>query len=106
MNPFVRVSVFASLLDRIRRHGNELIAIQHGMRPNRIAAFLLSDNGLEITGSRVLARNLPEFDEPTLGQVVGDEFYFVANSHWNRFDRDGNLPQGLIGPIVLKLSLQ
>ena len=49
--------------------------------------------------------NLPEFDEPNLCQVVGDDFYFIANSHWNRFDRDNNLPQGLSGPIILKVTL-
>ena len=49
--------------------------------------------------------NHPDFDEPNLGQVVGDDFYVVANSHWNRFDKDNNLPEGLSGPIVLKLSL-
>jgi len=44
--------------------------------------------------------------EPTLGVVVGDEFFFVANSHWNRFDAEANLPAELTGPIVLKLSLE
>ena len=97
------VSLFG--IDGLYRYGNELIAIQNGIRPHRVVAFSLADNGLEITSSRILARNLPEFDEPTLGQVVGDEFYFVANSHWNRFDRDGNLPAGLAGPIVLRIKL-
>ena len=49
--------------------------------------------------------NLPEFDEPTLGTIVGDHFYFVANSHWNRYDADNNLPDDLTGPIVLRLEL-
>jgi hypothetical protein len=49
--------------------------------------------------------NLEVFDEPNLGQVVGDSFYFIANSHWNRFDREGNLPADLAGPIVLKIDL-
>ena len=40
-----------------------------------------------------------------VGQVVGDEFFFIANSHWNRFDRDGNLPDDLEGPVVLKVKL-
>lgn len=97
------VSLFG--IDGLYRYGNELIAIQNGIQPHRVVAFSLADNGLEITRSRTLARNLPEFDEPTLGQVVGDEFYFVANSHWNRFDRDGNLPAGLAGPIVLRIKL-
>ena len=43
---------------------------------------------------------------PTLGTIVGDDFYFVANSHWNRFDANNELPGGLTGPIVLKLSLR
>ncbi|MCJ7591617.1 MAG: hypothetical protein MUO51_09705, partial [Woeseiaceae bacterium] len=62
-------------------------------------------NGLAITGGRVLAANLEQFDEPTLGVIWGDEFYFVANSHWNRFDGENNLPDGLAGPIILKVKL-
>jgi len=92
-------------IDGLYRYGNKLIAIQNGIRPHRVIEFALSEDGLEVTDSRVLARNLPDFDEPTLGTIVGDEFFFVANSHWNRFDRDGNLPVGLAGPVVLKINL-
>jgi hypothetical protein len=98
------VSLFG--IDGLYRYGNELIAIQNGIRPHRVTGLTLSEDGLSITANRVLARNLPEFDEPTLGAIVGDDFYFVANSHWNRFDRDGNLPDGLTGPIILKIKLQ
>ena len=93
-------------IDGLYRHGDELIAIQNGIRPNRLTAMTLSEDGLRISASRVLARNLEHFDEPTLGAVVGDTFYFVANSHWNRFDRDGNLPEDLQPPVVLSLSLR
>jgi hypothetical protein len=65
----------------------------------------LSEDGLTINDAEILAMNLPEFDEPTLGALVGDDFYFVANSHWNRFDADNNLPDDLTGPIVLKIKL-
>lgn len=92
-------------IDGLYRRGNELIAIQNGIRPNRVAAFTLGEDGVTVTGARVLARNLPQFDEPTLGIVAGDEFLFVANSHWNRFDRKGALPEGLTGPIVLRIRL-
>lgn len=93
-------------IDGLYRYGDELIAIQNGIRPNRVIAFTLSPDATSIITSRILARNLPEFDEPTLGVVVGDDFFFVANSHWNRFDREANLPEGLQGPIVLKISLR
>jgi len=92
-------------IDGLYRHNNELIAIQNGIRPNRVVAYELSTDGLAITASRTLASNLDAFDEPTLGVVVGDDFYFVANSHWNRFDADNQLPDGLSGPIILKVTL-
>lgn len=92
-------------IDGLYRYGDELIAIQNGMRPHRVVALQLSDDGLVIRGSRMLAANLEAFDEPTLGVVEGDDFYFVANSHWNRFDAENRLPDGLSGPIILKLSL-
>ena len=93
-------------IDGLYRHENRLIATQNGIQPNRVAAFTLGADGKSITAAKVLARNLPEFDEPTLGTVVGDEFLFVANSHWNRFDADGNLPPDLAGPIILKVRLK
>ena len=74
-------------------------------RPHRVVGLTLSGDGLQVTASRVLARGLEQFDEPTLGVVQGDTFYFVANSHWNRFDREGNLPADLTGPVVMKVSL-
>lgn len=98
-------SISAYGIDGLYRHGEELIAIQNGIRPHRVVAFTLSTDGSAITASRVLASNLPEFDEPTLGLVHEGDFYFVANSHWNRFDRENRLPAGLTGPLVLKTGL-
>jgi sugar lactone lactonase YvrE len=92
-------------IDGLYRYGDELLVIQNGIRPNRVAALRLSVSGLAITGSRVLASNLEQFDEPTLGVIRGDDFYFVANSHWNRFDRENKLPENLSGPVILRLAL-
>ena len=93
-------------IDGLYRHGSRLIAVQNGIRPHRIVSFDLDAKGLAIRRARVLVANLAEFDEPTLGVVHGENFFFVANSHWNRFDRDQALPDGLTGPIVLKVRLQ
>jgi len=105
----VRLSVASGItdygIDGLYRYGDELIVIQNGVRPNRVSALKLSEFGLAIASSRLLAANLEQFDEPTLGVVRGDDFYFVANSHWNRFDGEYNLPDGLAGPIVLKVPL-
>lgn len=93
-------------IDGLYRHRDELIAIQNGARPHRVVALKLAGDGLSVTGSNTLASNLAEFDEPTLGVVRGDDFYFVANSHWNRFDAENKLPDGLSGPIILKIALR
>jgi sugar lactone lactonase YvrE len=92
-------------IDGLYRYGSELIAIQNGIRPHRVVAFQLSDNGLAVEGVRPLVANHELFDEPTLGVVRGDELFFVANSHWNRFDANNALPEDLSGPVILKVSL-
>ncbi len=92
-------------IDGLYRAGETLIAIQNGIRPHRVIALQLGEDGLTVAATRVLAANLPAFDEPTLGVVRGTDFYFVANSHWNRFDRENRLPAGLSGPIVLVVPL-
>jgi hypothetical protein len=55
----------------------------------------------------VLAANLREFDEPSLGVVVGDRFNFVADSQWNKFNDKHELPSRgrMRTPVVLRLSL-
>ena len=100
----IDVSIYG--IDGLYRHGGYLIAIQNGIRPNRVVSLELSDDGLSITGHTVLAMNLPEFDEPTLGAIRDGQFYFVANSHWNRFTRDNELPLNLRGPVILLLDLE
>lgn len=104
-----KVSIEANVtdygIDGLYRYGRELIAIQNGVRPHRVVGLKLGNDGLSIIAGRTIASNLDEFDEPTLGFVSGDDFYFVANSHWNRFDADNKLPAELSGPIILRVSL-
>nr|MDJ0911775.1 hypothetical protein [Woeseiaceae bacterium] len=92
-------------IDGLYRHGSSLIAIQNGIQPNRVTRFDLSEDGAAIVSSDILAMNLPWFDDPNLGQVIGDRFVFIANSHWPRFDREGNLPEGLEGPVILEIPM-
>jgi sugar lactone lactonase YvrE len=92
-------------IDGLVRDADALIAIQNGTMPHRILRLQLSPDGRAITGVRVLASNLPDWDEPTLGMMLGDRFYYVANSHWNRFV-DGQLPTGadLTDPRIMWLD--
>ncbi|MCB0312791.1 MAG: hypothetical protein KDH84_05935, partial [Calditrichaeota bacterium] len=56
----------------------------------------------------VLEANHPEFDEPTLGVISGNIFYYIANSQWgSTLDQQGKLrPESeLKFPLVLKMGL-
>lgn len=93
-------------IDGLYVHRGALIAIQNGLSPHRVARYSLAADGLEITSQEILLANHPDFGEPTLGQVLGDRLYFVANSQWNRVSGEGQLAaEGLAVPVVLALQL-
>lgn len=74
-------------IDGLYRVGNGLIGVQNGTRTHRILWITLGDDDL-ITRVDPLAEGRPEWDEPSLGVVVGGRFWFNARSQWNRFDDD------------------
>jgi hypothetical protein len=96
-------------IDGLYSHGDALLAIQNGMRPHRVVRVPLQEDGRSAGAVEVLEANHPQFDEPTLGIVVDDAFYYVANSQWYRFDQEGGLADDgageAEGPIVLRLEL-
>lgn len=61
-----------------------LIAIQNGPMLPRIVRFTLSHDASEIIAMDVLERRNPLFDGLTTGCLVGDQFYYIANSQIDR----------------------
>lgn len=94
-------------IEGLVRHGDSLVAVQNGHRPHRVLHLRLADGGRQVVRARVLASNLPSFEVPTRGVVVGHGFAFVANSQWNRFDENRRLPDPgqLQNPVVLHVPL-
>ncbi len=83
-----------------------LVAIQNGINPHRVVYAAFAPDATSITSVDVIAANLDAFDEPTLGVVVEDQFYFVANSQWGHFDENADLQLAeLADPIVLRIPL-
>ena len=68
-----------------------LIAIQNGTSPRRILFLRLSRDGSRIAAVRVLESNHPDWGEPTLGFVRGNEFLYVADAQWERYGAGGAL---------------
>lgn len=81
-------------MDGLLFHRNRLIAIQNGVTPHRIIEIKTDRDYERVTGIKVLAQNLPEFDEPTLGVSTLDGIMFVASSQWPKYGPGGEVREG------------
>lgn len=92
-------------IDGLRRRGDTLIAIQNGVHPPRIQRFVLAPGGRSIQRAETLERARPDWDEPTLGAILGDELWYVSNSQWPKLDEKGALLPGAAFEPTVILSL-
>lgn len=92
-------------IDGLITYGNDLIAIQNGIQPNRVVRLRMNSKGTVVNSIQVLEINHPSFGEPTLGVVKGDTLYFVANNPIGQFLRD-HQPAALPSPVILKRVLR
>ena len=60
-----------------------------------------------MTRAEVIDQHVDVADEPTIGTILGNDFVYVANSAWSKFDDDGHRAGGapLRAPILLALPL-
>jgi sugar lactone lactonase YvrE len=73
---------------------DRLIAVQNGTLPERVVEFHLG-TPVAIASWKVLEANTAYLGDPTHGVPVGDDFYFIVNSGWDRVDEEkGDLKAG------------
>ncbi|MBI3449609.1 MAG: SMP-30/gluconolactonase/LRE family protein [Acidobacteria bacterium] len=94
-------------IDGLVAYGNGFIVTQNGIDPHRVTRYYLDAAGDRVERGEILEINDPRFRDPTLGVVVGDFYYFVANSQWGLFDKESKLPGDarLAAPLVLRIPL-
>jgi hypothetical protein len=94
-------------LDGLYSYKGSLIAVQNGINPPRLVRLSLSGDMSRIERLEIIEANNPLFDEPTLGVLVKDTFYLIANSQWGMIDEKGQLApaEKLKEPVVLKIKL-
>ncbi len=94
-------------IDGLYFYKGSLVATQNGVTPNRIVRVSLSADLRQFKKFAVIEANNPLFDEPTLGAIVKDTFYFIANSQWGKVDDNGKLApdEKLQNPLILKVKL-
>ncbi|MBZ5524359.1 MAG: hypothetical protein LAP21_19150 [Acidobacteriia bacterium] len=80
-------------IDGLYLTGDSLIAVQNGTQPERIVKFHLK-SASEVDRFEILEANWHGLGDPTHGVLVGDQFYFIVNSGWDRVEDDGMFKPG------------
>jgi sugar lactone lactonase YvrE len=88
-------------------HG-ALIAIQNGVTPARVIRFVIDSARRRVLSAKVLDSNPAIADEPTIGTIAADQFVYVANSQWEKYDESGTRKAGtrLAAPVLLAVPLR
>lgn len=86
---------FVGYGDGLYFYDRSLIAITairvNGVPVRRVLRLHLSDDLDEITTIQILDQDHPLYSVPTTGAIVDDWFYYIATSHLDKFDEEGNL---------------
>ncbi len=82
-----------------------LVAIQNGITPQRVVRLELGEDGLGVVAVAPIAAARPEFDTPTFGVMDEQNLYFLAGSHWQHVDNNGNPRDSLPEVAMLKLDV-
>ncbi|PQA85695.1 SMP-30/gluconolactonase/LRE family protein [Hyphococcus luteus] len=78
-------------VDGLYYHEGVLIGVQNGTTPQRIVRIGLDEAGASAVSFTVLQQNLADWNEPTHGAVVGDNFHYIATSNWPSYNQDGGV---------------
>jgi hypothetical protein len=87
-------------IDGLYAAGNTLIATQNGTNPERVVRFTLGDSKARVLSESIIERAGATLGDPTHGVMVGEYFYYIANSGWDALDDHGNLLEGKTLPAA------
>lgn len=74
--------------DGLTAHPGALVAVQNGVRPQRVVRLALDASGRRVTDCEVLESGGARLGEPTHGVACGTDYVFLANTGWDRVGAD------------------
>ncbi len=84
------------------KKNRSFIAVQSGIKPMRVLELFLDKKLEKLVKIGVIDKARPEFDEPTLGVLVENAFYYIANSQWQGYKRDFSIfPMDKLKDIII-----
>ncbi|HVH72065.1 MAG TPA: hypothetical protein VNB49_13255 [Candidatus Dormibacteraeota bacterium] len=78
-------------IDGLYFRGHTMIAVQNGSSPERVVAFHLDAKSERVVSEEIIEQATPTLGDPTHGVIVGDSFFYLANSGWDALDEAGKL---------------
>jgi hypothetical protein len=81
-------------IDGLYLKDRTMIAVQNGTVPPRLIRMTLDDSLNRIVDWKIIESNWEGLGQPTHGVLVGDTFYFIADSGWDRLGDDGAVKPG------------
>ncbi len=78
-------------VDGLYWYQGSLLAVQHSPGVEQVARFELAKDGRSIQQIHILERGATIMHLPTTGAVVGDRFYYIATSQYDRLGGDNEL---------------
>jgi sugar lactone lactonase YvrE len=76
-------------IDGLYVYRDSFLAVQNGTTPARVIRF-----SLDLRKQEILEANTTGLGEPTHGTIVGNMFYFLANTGWDAYDDQGKKKAG------------
>jgi sugar lactone lactonase YvrE len=89
-------------IDGMTFYNNQLVAIQNLVFPMRSTVYRLNANQDELISFQIIDRAHPAFNEPTIGCITNDTFYYVGNSLWSGYTKERILkPENELQEVVI-----
>jgi hypothetical protein len=88
-------------IDGLYWYNGELLGVQYGTGEYRIMRWKLSLDGRKVATSEVLEYHTDLISDPTTGAILGDNFYFIANTGIYNLEDDKIVDPTKLEPVHL-----
>ena len=86
-------------IDGLYWHNGELLGVQYGTGEYRIMRWKLSSDGSKVTAGETLEYHTDLISDPTTGAILGDNFYFIANTGIYNLEDDKIVDPAKLEPV-------
>jgi sugar lactone lactonase YvrE len=86
-------------IDGLYWNKGEFLGVQYGTGAYRVMRWQLSADGRKVTASEILEHRTDLVNDPTTGAVLGDNFYFIANTGIYNLEDDKIVDPAKLEPV-------